>query len=357
MESQLFDIPLDGTHTIPLDGTHTIPLDGTHTIPLDDVTRNDDVTLDIPVDNDSRNKSQNNIDEGGDLQNIFNGGLSRFVFKDTNIYPHTGIKRYLYYPTFTILVTIAELVLLIWSCTINGLVSTDLNPMIGPSAETLVYVGGKWTPYIINQSQWWRLITAMFLHAGIIHFITNAIAQIIMCGIMEMRYGTHIIGPVYILTGISGNLWSAIFVPNFVTVGASGALFGIIGLWTIEIFKHFKLLQRPWFTLISCIIVILTSFGLGLLPYVDNYAHLGGYVAGLQLGMLLIPNPRVDKKWKRFMVFSIYILGAILFIATFVCMFCVLYLVKEPVSVWCPTCKYFNCIPNVVNGIDWCEGF
>lgn len=60
----------------------------------------------------------------------------------------------------------------------------------------------------------------MFLHAGIIHFITNAIAQIFMCSLIEMRYGTIVTAAVYILSGISGNVWSSIFIPQYLGVGA-----------------------------------------------------------------------------------------------------------------------------------------
>ena len=286
--------------------------------------------------------------------NKVNDKLYRFVFKDP-IESHKW--RWLYYPTFTIVVTIVELALLIWSISIAGFDDPSLNWMLGPSAQTLVDIGGKWTPYILERGEWWRLISAMFLHAGIIHFITNMITQIFICAILELRYGTYIIAPVYILTGISGNLWSAIFVPGLVTVGASGALFGMVGMWTIEVIKHFRSLQYAWGTLISLIIFMLISFALGLLPYVDNYAHLGGYIAGLQLGILFVPNLKSNSNWKRYVGFSVRIFGGIFFLATFITMFCVLYLIKEPVSVWCPGCKYFNCIPNTVNGVDWCAGF
>lgn len=147
--------------------------------------------------------------------------------------------------------------------------------MLGPSAEALLFAGARWTPYILERGQWWRLITAMFLHAGIIHFITNAIAQIMICSVIEIRYGTIVTAIVYILSGISGNVWSSIFIPQYLGVGASGALFGIIGVWVVEIFKQFSILAHPWITIITTISILLCTFAFGLLPFVDNYAHLG----------------------------------------------------------------------------------
>ena len=281
--------------------------------------------------------------------------IQRFIFKDS-VHKKQGPISYLYYPTFTILVTLAEFGLLVWVCSF-GFVNPAINPMLGPSAQSLLDAGGKWTPYIIERSEWWRLISAMFLHAGIIHFISNLIAQLFICSALEIKYGTHVIGIVYILTGISGNVWSAIFTPGFVTVGASGALFGMFGMWTVEIFKYFRLLHYPWGTLFGMLLSMVISFALGILPYVDNYAHLGGYIPGVLLGMLFIPNPRATSKFRRYSGFALRITGGILFLAVFIGTFCVLYLVQEPVSSWCPGCSYFNCIPRIVNGVNWCEGF
>ena len=149
--------------------------------------------------------------------NVVTEKLNRFMFKE----PLPPRKyKWLYYPTFTILVTLAELALLIWTITIDGFATGSGNPMIGPSAEALLYAGARWTPYILNRGQWWRLITAMFLHAGIVHFITNAVAQVLICGVIEIRYGTIITALIYILSGISGNVWSSIFIPEYLGVGA-----------------------------------------------------------------------------------------------------------------------------------------
>jgi len=102
------------------------------------------------------------------------------------------------------------------------------------------------------------------------------------------------------------------------------------------------------------IITIIATFAFGLLPYIDNYAHLGGFITGIFLGILIVLNIPSLSLWKRRTGFIIRAIGGLLFLATFIGLFLVLYLVKEPVSIWCSGCKYFNCIPNIKNGIDWC---
>lgn len=287
------------------------------------------------------------------LEDVPDNHLS-ILYKD--IPPYRSCK-YLYYPIFTILVSVAELILLIWTISIGGIESTDKNPMVGPSALTLLYAGGKWTPYILGRGEWWRLIVAMFLHAGIVHYILNLLTQIVLCTLLEIRYGSIIVAIVYILSGISGNVWSAIFTPGLISVGASGSLFGITGMFLVEFIKRFNTIAHPIKTLIFYLIIIISSFGLGLLPYIDNYAHLGGFIIGIELGMIFVPGIISEKRYKRWLHITIYVLGCILFICTFTGMFLVLYLVKVDVSVWCGWCKYFNCIPRIVDGIDWCRGF
>lgn len=97
---------------------------------------------------------------------------------------------------------------------------------------------------------------------------------------MYFRYGTFVVGIVYIASGIAGNVLSAIFVPQYLTVGASGSIFGILGMTLVEMIKHYKIIANPFAMIITFIVIIVFSFAFGLLPYVDNYAHLGKNTKG-----------------------------------------------------------------------------
>jgi len=106
--------------------------------------------------------------------------------------------------------------------------------MIGVSAAILVEAGGRWSPLVVQRGEYWRLITAIFLHSGIVHLIFNLSTQVYIGYKLERNYGPFRIFPIYILSGIFGNLLSAIFLPNLVTVGASGAIFGFSGVRCIS---------------------------------------------------------------------------------------------------------------------------
>lgn len=293
-----------------------------------------------------------------------------------------GLKKYFtkqcifYSPSFTILVTIVDIAMFIWTMVMNGgFENPSLNPMLGPSALTLLKAGAKWTPLILK-GQWWRLISAMFLHAGIIHLITNLISQLMIGWILEKKFGTIRYAILYLVSGIMGNVTSAIFIPDLLTVGCSGALFGCIALWLVDVCQNLQLkdlncsniekerrcaafLGTNWCIAIILVVSILCTFALGLLPYIDNFAHVGGFVFGLYISVAMFPQYnfiKEEKPWKRKVIvrFIMCFIFAMLFIANTVGFFYLLYCMPN-VLTWCSYCSYFTCIPMIVNGKDWCR--
>jgi len=101
--------------------------------------------------------------------------------------------------------------------------SISLNPMIGPSAQTLIYVGAKQTSLIVNDNQWWRLVTPIFLHAGVIHFVLNMLALWFIGYAVEMNHGFVAVMVLFIVPAVGGTLLSALFLPEYISVGASEA--------------------------------------------------------------------------------------------------------------------------------------
>ena len=163
------------------------------------------------------------------------------------------------------------------------------NSMGGPSAETLCNMGGKWEPSI-RAGHVWRLFTAIFLHAGILHIASNMFFQLRFGYVTELRWGRGRWLAIYLLTGLMGSLWSTQLSPKSVSVGASGALFGIVGAdftylaynWTH--IPHNR--QEAFMLALITFINLLLGMGSGI----DNMAHLGGLIGGFFLGIAIPPT-------------------------------------------------------------------
>lgn len=163
------------------------------------------------------------------------------------------------------------------------------NNMGGPSATTLEYMGGKYTPDI-QEGQVWRLFTAIVLHAGIMHLASNTFFQLRFGFVLEKRWGIARFLGVYVLSGLMASLFSAQLSKNNVSVGASGALFGLVG--ADMTYLAYNWVEIPHKESEACFVAFVTliNFLLGIDKTIDNWAHFGGLVGGLFLGIGLAPH-------------------------------------------------------------------
>jgi rhomboid protease GluP len=172
-----------------------------------------------------------------------------------------------------------------------------------PTTDQLVHYGAT-NAYLILSGQWWRLLTATFVHVGLLHIATN-----MWCLWNLGLLGEPLLGPaglvaVYLITGIAGNLLSLFFnvVPphNYIAVGAgaSGAVFGIAGILIVLLSN--KKLPIPAFELHRlrrsviqfAVLNLIIGFAANLTSIVniDNHAHIGGFLSGMALGVPLVPR-------------------------------------------------------------------
>ncbi|PGH10513.1 hypothetical protein AJ79_05441 [Helicocarpus griseus UAMH5409] len=141
-------------------------------------------------------------------------------------------------------------------------------------------------------NQWFRFIVPMFLHAGIIHIGFNLMAQLTIGVDIERTIGWWRYAIVYFASGIFGFILGANFAaPGIASTGASGCLFGIFALAFLDLFYTWGSRSKPVMELIVMIITIIISFVLGLLPGLDNFSHIGGFLVGLVLGVSLLRSP------------------------------------------------------------------
>jgi rhomboid protease GluP len=138
--------------------------------------------------------------------------------------------------------------------------------------------------------EWWRLVTAVFLHGGVEHLLGNAVALFVLGMVCEHAFGRVQFVFLFLMTGIAGSVVSMLTSPG-PSVGASGAIFGLQGA-AVVVFRAYRdrLLVRDRRIGIVLIVWGLYTIAQGVLtPYVDNGAHVGGFLAGLVLGSRLHP--------------------------------------------------------------------
>jgi rhomboid protease GluP len=157
--------------------------------------------------------------------------------------------------------------------------------MGGFSGNVLVIFGAKYGPYVA-QGQWWRLITAGFLHGSLIHILMNSWALFDLIAEVEGFYGTSRLIVAYIFTTFTGFLVSMLWQPTGLSVGASAACFGLIGIMlAIGLRRSDPMAQtvrayyRRW-----AIYGLIFSFLPGL--HIDIGAHIGGLAGGFVLGLV-----------------------------------------------------------------------
>lgn len=100
------------------------------------------------------------------------------------------------------------------------------------------------------------------------------------------------IGLIYLLSGFSGSVLSSLFIRNSISVGASGAIFGLLGAMLSELLTNWTIYFNKVSTLLNLLTIIAINLAIGILPHVDNFAHIGGFATGLLLGFILLPRPR-----------------------------------------------------------------
>lgn len=161
------------------------------------------------------------------------------------------------------------------------------------STATLIEFGAKYNPAIIENGEWWRIITSMFLHIGVVHLFMNMLAIYYLGTIVERIYASFRFLIIYFLAGIGGGLASFAFTTN-VSAGASGALFGLFGALLFFGCIHKRIFFQTMGMNLLIIIGINIVFGLSV-PQVDNGAHMGGLMTGfIASAIMYLPK---KKKW------------------------------------------------------------
>nr|ABB47903.2 Rhomboid family protein, expressed [Oryza sativa Japonica Group] len=94
---------------------------------------------------------------------------------------------------------------------------------------------------VVHEHQGWRLVTCIWLHAGVVHLLANMLSLVLIGLRLEQQFGYMRIGIIYLVSGIGGSVLSSLFIRNSISVGASGALFGLLGAMLSELFTNWTI--------------------------------------------------------------------------------------------------------------------
>jgi membrane associated rhomboid family serine protease len=182
--------------------------------------------------------------------------------------------------------------LMMWQC---GIAPMNVNPMIGPYPDALSEWGGKNTFLILNEEEWYRLMTPILLHAGIIHLFCNVAVQLETGVFFEREWGSLRWLIIYLASALGSSILSVIVMPNAVSVGSSGAVMGLFGGKLAEVvMRMFEKtdttqsrvgyqVRKEQCVAVTCSVTLVMAFS--FIPYVDWAAHLGGLIAGFVVGI------------------------------------------------------------------------
>jgi len=188
----------------------------------------------------------------------------------------------------------------------------------GPSLDftglVMVHFGANYGPYTLS-GDWWRLLTYMFLHGGLMHIAFNMWCLWDLGALCESLYGRWTFGAVYLLTGVAGGMASVAWNPAVLSVGASGAIFGLAGALVASF--YLGEFSMPKIAIQGTLRSLLVFIGFNVLfgsffPGIDNACHAGGLISGLILGALIARiAPEHDKPLRRVgvLLFMVLIVG------------------------------------------------
>jgi rhomboid protease GluP len=152
----------------------------------------------------------------------------------------------------------------------------------------LLHWGANYRPYTTN-GQWWRLLTSAFLHGGIMHIMANMTGLLFIGVFLEPMVGRRKYALIYLLTGIIASIASIWWHEATISIGASGAIFGLYGFFLAALLLKVFPPDFGKAFLGSALVFVGFNLLMGLTGGIDNAAHIGGLLSGFIIGLIMSP--------------------------------------------------------------------
>lgn len=195
----------------------------------------------------------------------------------------------------TIFTITSQLAILLIQLSLCGIASLEINPVFGPYPDAFSEWGGKNAYLMLDEQQYFRLITPAFLHVGVLHFLVNACCALQSVASFEQEWGACGWLTAYIISAVGAVATSCYFDPNDIGVSSSGALMGLFGAkvsqyiayscFELHSDKYLDSANSHQMAIVFCNLLVV--FLLCFVTYIDLSGHLGGFATGLFVGMVL----------------------------------------------------------------------
>lgn len=161
------------------------------------------------------------------------------------------------------------------------------------NAYVLLYMGGNYGA-LVSHGQVWRLLTCAFLHGGLIHILCNMYALYAIGPQVEILFGRVKYIIIYFFSAIGGSLLSYKCSPNNLSIGASGAIFGLFGAMVVFVLKYKDRIPKKVLNNLFGVIILNLLIGFNL-QGIDNFGHIGGLLAGALVAFLILTKEARDR--------------------------------------------------------------
>jgi rhomboid protease GluP len=191
------------------------------------------------------------------------------------------------------------------ACMLSSMRAGNDNAFMNLDTHTLIAFGAKLGAPILLQGEYWRLITAGFLHGGLLHILMNSWVLFDLGAQVEEVYGIARMIPIYFISTIAGFLASTFWSPYTPSVGASAGIFGLMGAMIAFGMKHRSALgdaTRSMYIRWALFMLVIGLFGF----QIDNAAHIGGLAGGFATAWIAGTPGLVARAADRLWTFAMY---------------------------------------------------
>ncbi|KAH7290364.1 hypothetical protein KP509_30G044800 [Ceratopteris richardii] len=233
------------------------------------------------------------------------------------------------------------------------------NPLLGPSSSALLKMGALSWFAISQNHQYWRLISCLSLHVGLIHLFVNIVCLLFVGIKLEQKFGSGKLGSIFFLSGLGGSIFGELFLEHRISAGASIPLFGLLGAMLSDLITNFTVYNLKCASFTVVVLLCMVNLTIGIFPDNDNFSHFWGFIFGLLLGFVLlmepqygwgskiIPpdrNPQVVSKYNGYQ--HVLWVGAVILLIVGYIVGIILIARGIDGSSHCTWCHYLSCIPS-----------